>query len=75
MKVTIDTKNKTLAILDQNFKLGELVSFVNDFNFNDYTIDNTVSPYWTITSTPSIFNDSTIRSGYLSTAEFTNSNK
>ncbi len=75
MKVTIDTKNKTLTILDQNFKLGELVSVVDDFNLNDYTIDNTATPYWTVTSTPSTFNDPTIRSGYLSTAASTNSNE
>lgn len=75
MKATIDTVNKTLTILDQNFKFKELVNFITNFNLQDYTIDNTATPYWTVTSTPSTFNDLTIRSGYLSTAASTNPNK
>ena len=75
MKVTIDTENRTVTILDQSFKFKELVNFITDFDLQDYTIDNTATPYWTVTSTPTIFNGPTIkeytgdnvRSGYLST--------
>ena len=60
MKATIDAENKTLTILDQNFKIEELLKFISDFNLQDYTINNTATPYWTVT-TPSIFTGPNIR--------------
>ena len=53
MKVTIDTENKTLTILDLSFKIEELFNFISEYNLQDYTVNNNSfnAPILTIPST------------------------